>query len=217
MKRPERIPSDVWEKLTIADAARAGLLGAFPDELARNKTDMLHECGDWTMVARLLNENVTTGTVQKACDIVRHREAKTSDVAMNPLEHARFVAAVFGTTDDEATRMKHERAVREIQQSERGTGTATESTGHPFADSNRFTMDQVRSTFGEKQKGPPRLPVRDRMTRPARIPPDVWETLTVGEAVEADLLGETALEMGTPETLCRHLESGSVLAFVRCA
>jgi hypothetical protein len=194
VNRLARIPEDVWEKLTISDAARAGLLGAFPDELARNKTDLLRDCGEWTMVARLLQENITTGTVQKACDIVRRREAITSDTAMNPLEHAQFVAAVFGTTDDEAARAKRERAVREIHQSERDMGTAAESTGHPT------------------RQGPPRLPVRDRMTRPERIPPDVWETLTVGEAVEADLLGETALEMGTPETLCRHLESGSVLA-----
>lgn len=50
------------------------------------------------------------------------------------------------------------------------------------------------------------------MARPARIPEDVWDALTVHEAVEADLLGEAALEMAKPETLCRELESGSVLA-----
>jgi hypothetical protein len=74
MKRPALIPADVWENLTIADAARAGLLGAFPDELLRNKTDLLRDCGDWTMVARLLSENIDDESVRNACRIVRTRD-----------------------------------------------------------------------------------------------------------------------------------------------
>jgi hypothetical protein len=74
MKRPDRIPSDVWEKLTVAQAAEAGLLGTFPDELIRNKQELLRDCCDWTMVARLLAENINQVAIGHACRIVRMRD-----------------------------------------------------------------------------------------------------------------------------------------------
>jgi hypothetical protein len=84
MKRPALIPADVWENLTIADAARAGLLGAFPDELLRNKTDLLRDCGDWTMVARLLSENIDDESVRNACRIVRTRDKPNRPRRLEP-------------------------------------------------------------------------------------------------------------------------------------
>lgn len=77
MKRPELIPPDVWDKLTISNAVASGLLGDFPDELERlvkNESRRISEASDDSMIARMLAENMDVESVRKACRIVRMRE-----------------------------------------------------------------------------------------------------------------------------------------------
>jgi hypothetical protein len=163
MKRPKRIPTDVWEKLTVNEAASAGLLGSVPAEwLIVGGSALLCGADDTAMVASMLRENISNESVARACALVRLRMP----------------------------------AIDALSAGLKGLADALADAGERMS-ANLF--------------GVPKNPV-ELMTRPARIPEDVWETLTIREAVEAELLGEPALERVNPETLCRTLKHNGTLA-----
>lgn len=115
MKRPERIPQDVWEKLTVNVAAEAGLLGSVPAEwLIVGGNALLCDAGDDSLVASMLAENISVEAAKKACVIVRIRERRKekSEESFGPLEHARLIASVFGGTDGRTSGIRGARADR---------------------------------------------------------------------------------------------------------
>lgn len=75
MKRPERIPQDIWDRLTVNEAAEAGLLGGVPREwLTVGGSALLCDADDTALVAHMLAENIDAESVLKACNIVRMRK-----------------------------------------------------------------------------------------------------------------------------------------------
>lgn len=75
MKRPALIPQDVWDKLTMNEAAESGLLGSVPNEwLIVSGSAPIRDAADDSLVARMLAENIDVESARKACCIVRMRE-----------------------------------------------------------------------------------------------------------------------------------------------
>lgn len=189
MKRPELIPPDVWGKLTCNDAANAGLLGSVPKEwLIVGGKALLRDADDTALVASMLRENISEESAQRACSVVRTRKMYSYDDQTVQTINRRLASwGISKRLTDEPARgpLEYSQSVASAFEAAALFGGANED-----ADGSRTSM----------------------MQRPKRIPEDVWNGLTVREAVDADLLGHAALEMTNPDGLCSALKHDDVVA-----